>query len=180
MNGADSGKTGKLIIIVGFMGSGKTTVARELARLLKCRAIDLDESICERERRNPGEIIEQSGEEEFRRIEAETLRHVLNEKSDDSPTRILALGGGAWTIKTNRELIGRHEGIPVWLDTPFETCWRRIAVLTATRPLAPSEEKAAELYRERRSLYGLATIRLVIPETETASQTAGRIATALT
>jgi len=169
----------RLVVIVGFMGSGKTTVAQELARHLKCAAIDLDELICEREGRTPGQIIDQNGEETFRRIETEALYYLIAERSDDETTRIIALGGGAWTIKTNRDLISRHQGLSVWLDVPFETCWRRIQASDSTRPLASSKEKASTLYSVRRSVYGLATIHLVIPEAETASETARRIPTAL-
>ena len=61
--------TNQTIVIIGFMGSGKTTVGSELARLLNCRAVDLDSWITEREQRSPAEIIEQDGEAAFRRIE---------------------------------------------------------------------------------------------------------------
>jgi len=169
----------RLIVIVGFMGSGKTTIARQLARLLECQSIDLDELISERERRGPREIIEQSGEAEFRRIEGETLRHVLNEQSGDHTTRVIALGGGAWTIKTNRDLIGRLDGVTVWLDAPFETCWQRIEAQVATRPLASSREKAAILYQQRRTLYELARIHVPLLGTETAPEAASTIESAL-
>ena len=83
------------IIIIGFMGTGKTTVALELARKLNCRAIDLDDLIAiTREGRSPKEIIEQDGESRFREIETEALREVLQ----DETARVVAVGGGAWTI----------------------------------------------------------------------------------
>ena len=171
-------KRTRLIVIVGFMGSGKSTVARELGRLLNSPAIDLDELICKRAGRTPEEIIGQDGEGEFRRIETETLHNELAAPPDEM-TWIISLGGGAWTVKTNRDLISLHEGFSVWLDAPFETCWRRIEANEGTRPLASSQEKARVLYVERRSLYELTTIHLAIPETETAQETARRIQTAL-
>jgi len=63
--------TDQQIIIIGFMGTGKTTVAHELGRKLNCLAVDLDELIARRESRTASEIIEQDGESEFRRIEAQ-------------------------------------------------------------------------------------------------------------
>src|SRR6266446_3489290 len=92
------------IVIVGFMGCGKTTVAEALALQLGCQAIDLDSLITERESRSPAEIMEQDGEPAFREIETDALREVLENKKD----RVIALGGGAWTIEANRTLITQH------------------------------------------------------------------------
>ncbi|HXG84647.1 MAG TPA: shikimate kinase, partial [Pyrinomonadaceae bacterium] len=92
--------TSQKIILTGFMGVGKSTVARFLAFILKCKKIDLDAIIEESERRTISEIIETIGEAEYRRIETENLRRVLAA----SDTRIIALGGGAWTVEENRNL----------------------------------------------------------------------------
>jgi len=69
--------TTQQIIIIGFMGTGKTTVAHELGRQLNCLAVDLDELIERREHRSASEIIEQDGEGEFRRIESHLLYETL-------------------------------------------------------------------------------------------------------
>ena len=69
--------TNPQIVIIGFMGTGKTTLAHELGRKLDCLVVDLDELITRRESRSPSEIIEQDGENEFRRIEAQLLCEVL-------------------------------------------------------------------------------------------------------
>jgi len=176
---ANSGNTPKLIVIVGFMGAGKTTVAREFARLLNCRAVDLDELITERERRTPAEIIEQSGEEEFRRIETETLRQVLNEISGAGEKCIVALGGGAWTIPENRELIAQHAGSTVWLNAPFELCWKRIQDGTVGRPLAASREVAERLFVTRLPIYEIAQIKLAVLENRNVMEIASMVASAL-
>ena len=76
------------IIITGFMGAGKTTVARALARVLNCNALDLDLLITEKEKRSPKEIIEQDGEAAFREVETRNLRQALSRGSD----RVIALG----------------------------------------------------------------------------------------
>jgi shikimate kinase len=167
-----------LIVIIGFMGSGKTTVARELGRLLRCRAIDLDELISERERRSPGEIIEQSGEDEFRRIETETLRQSLAEQSD-SPAGVIALGGGTWTLPENRVLIDQHDGLTVWLDTPFELCWQRIETGGERRPLAGDEPQARMLHALRQPQYALARVQLQVGTNQSAAEICVKIVEAL-
>jgi shikimate kinase len=146
------------IIITGFMGSGKTTVAQALARSLDCRSIDLDQLITERAGRTPKEIIEQDGESGFREIETRLLREAL----EQGAARVIALGGGAWIIQTNRDLIAAHNGFAAWLDAPFELCWQRITAAGRKRPLARSEEQARKLYEERRPVYELATLRVAV------------------
>src|SRR2546423_8308132 len=121
------------IIILGFMACGKTTVARELARQLDCDYVDLDSFITERHGRSPAAIIQQDGEENFREIETLALRDVLQNKD----ARVIALGGGTWTIPANRTLAALHDCETVWLDVSFEVCWDRIVAAATARPLAP-------------------------------------------
>jgi shikimate kinase len=78
------------IIITGFMGAGKTSIASALARRLACAMIDLDQFIREREGRTPQAIIDEDGEQRFREIEAQALREAL----ETDGARIIALGGG--------------------------------------------------------------------------------------
>jgi len=145
------------VIITGFMASGKTTVARALARKLGCQNIDLDQFITTRTGRSPKEIIEQDGESAFREVETNFLREALDAES----AGVIALGGGAWTLVRNRELIAERNGITVWLDVPFEVCWQRIAMGGSERPLAPDREHAHNLYLERRRLYQLAALNVI-------------------
>jgi shikimate kinase len=163
------------LIIVGFMGTGKSTVACEIGAKLNCLPVDLDQLITRRAGHTPGEIIEQAGEEEFRRIEHELLREVLSEQ----PARIIAVGGGAWTIPKNRQLIAENGALAVWLDAPFEVCWQRIEAGGDLRPLAPSREIAEQLYLERQPIYKLANIRISISDHESAGEIATRIAEAI-
>ena len=145
------------IIITGFMASGKTTVARALARALGCQSIDLDQFIIDQTGRSPKEIIEQDGESVFREVETSLLREALRLES----ARVIALGGGAWTLQQNRDLIAEHGGLTVWIDAPFEVCWQRIAASGTERPLAPNREQAYKLYSQRRALYELASLSLI-------------------
>lgn len=162
----------RLIAITGFMGSGKTTVARALASLCRCEALDLDESITRSEQRSPKEIIEQDGEDKFREIETYALSELLRRKTGG----VVALGGGTWSIPANRELLSEHAAITIWLDVPFELCWNRIQTSRQRRPLAPSEEAARQRYQERLDTYALADLRVVITETESSDEIVRRIA----
>jgi len=148
--------TDRRIIVVGFMGCGKTTVARALAQRLGCAMVDLDSFITDREGHTPAEIIVQDSEPSFREIETQALRVVLEENA----ARVIALGGGAWMIEANRALVAQHDCLSVWLDAPFELCWERITSSGTRRPLAPDRESARELYYSRRPAYGLAQIRI--------------------
>ena len=159
------------IVIVGFMGCGKTSAAKHLARLLACSMVDLDSFITDREGRSPAEIIEHDGEDAFRKIETETLREVLA----DSSARVIALGGGAWTIEANRELVNRHDCVSVWLDTPFKLCWNRITSGNTNRPLAPDRSSAHRLYDSRRKSYEQAQLHVDINQHSKAHNTAATI-----
>ena len=159
------------------MGSGKTTVAQALANRLGCDMIDLDSFITKHESRTPGEIIEQDGEAAFRDIETRQLCHLLEEPD----ARVIALGGGTWTIETNRELVTRSGGLTVWLDAPFELCWQRIQAISVSggrvRPLAPDRESARGLYERRRASYELATFKVNLDGNEHADMVAAQIQT---
>ncbi len=162
------------IVITGFMGAGKTTVARALAARLKGEMIDLDDLITARSGRTPQQIIDTDGEPRFREIETETLREAL----EQSKARIIALGGGAWTIAENRALIERPGCLSVWLDAPFELCWQRIASGKDERPLARSRDSAQKLYGERRMIYQLAALWVAAGEGRSAAEVAAEIAAA--
>ena len=145
------------IVLVGFMGCGKTTVGQELARRLGGDFIDLDTFIAENIGRTPAEIIRDDGEPAFRSIETRALEEVLRERG----VRVIALGGGAWTMPANRTLVENQNCLSIWLDGPFELCWKRISAEgNPTRPLAPDRETARKLYEERHAAYRLAQLRI--------------------
>ena len=148
--------TDRRIVIVGFMGCGKTTVAKALAQRLGCDSLDLDSFVTNREGRSPAEIIAQDSEPSFREIETRALKVVLEE----NPAGVIALGGGAWMIEANRALAEKHACLSVWLDAPFELCWERIQSSGTNRPLAPDRQSAQALYDSRSLTYGLAQIRI--------------------
>ena len=165
---------GRPVVITGFMGAGKTTVAAALAERLGCPLIDLDRLVAEREGRTAQVIIDDDGEPRFREIESDALREAL--KTDAG---IIALGGGTWTIERNRELVAEHGGLTVWLDAPFELCWQRIESATHTRPLARDPAKARALYEARSADYGRASLRLSVDDHMSARAIAEEIVRAL-
>jgi len=160
------------IVIVGFMGCGKTAVAKELSRQLDSKFIDLDSFITERNGRSPAEIIQQDGETLFREIETLALRDVLQDRKASS----IALGGGTWTIPANRTLVALHDCLSIWLDVPFEVCWHRIMTSSKTvRPLAPDRDTAWDRYQTRRADYALAERHLTVDESDSAESLAEKI-----
>ena len=153
------------------MGVGKTTVAKHLAHLLECERLDLDAMIVESEHRTIAEIIEQEGIEKFRRIETATLRRIL-----ESNAKVVALGGGAWTIEENRRLIRERGFTTVWLESSFEHCWLNISASKRVRPLARNKTDARKLFEERQKVYCLADWHFIIKPELNSFEVAKRIA----
>lgn len=170
----NEGASERRIVLTGFMCAGKTTVARALAARLRCPMLDTDALIVARTGRTVEAIIDEDGEPRFRQIETETLRALLAD--DAGGPIVVALGGGAWAIAENRALIAAHRCLTVWLDAPFELCWRRIEESADARPLARQRERARALYDARRALYELAALRVGVAEAESAEDTAAGIA----
>ena len=154
--------TNRRIVLLGFMGCGKTTVARRLARELSCEFSDLDSFIADQTSRSPAEIIEADGEESFREIETRALNDVLH----NDAVRVIALGGGTWTVAANRTVIALHDCLTVWLDAPFELCWKRIQGGKTSRPLAPDREAALARYGARRGDYALAEQHIAVSDSD--------------
>lgn len=147
------------VVVTGFMGAGKTTVGRALARLLGCEFQDLDEVVTAREGRTPQQLIDDAGEAAFREAETGALRAAL----EGDERKVVALGGGAWTLERNRELVRARGFVSAWLDAPFELCWERIQEAGSTdRPFARDLERARGLYDERLASYGRADLRVVV------------------
>ena len=165
-------KPEKRIVLTGFMGVGKTSVARHLAFLLDCERLDLDYVIEASERCEIAELIHSVGLERYRQIETENLKKVVLDKS----VCILALGGGTWTIKENRELLKKHDFVSVWLESTFEHCWQNIRLSKKERPLAKNRIETKKLFDERENIYCLADWHFIIKAELTSFEIAKQIA----
>lgn len=151
-------KTANRIVLTGFMGVGKSTVARHLSKLTAKRHVDLDDEIESRLRTQIPAIIKESGIERFRELETRVLLEVLKDKR----ASIISLGGGAWLTDQNRKLIKEHGVTAVWLETTFEHCWRNIRFSRKERPLVKNKRQARKLFEEREKVYCLADWHFVI------------------
>lgn len=163
----------KNIVLIGFMGCGKSTVGRELHQRLGYRLIDTDHEIEERAGRTIAAIFADSGEETFRDFESELLRELT---SPDQPRRIVSTGGGIVGREGNRELL-RQLGYVVWLCAPMEIILERTAK-NRDRPLLHTDDPAERirtLLRIREPLYAeTAHLRL-----DTSDLDSGEIATGI-
>ena len=146
------------IVLTGFMGVGKSTVAKCLSHILKAERVDLDRFIETAESRTIAEIIATDGEEQFRLLETKYLRKVLFE----TDFQIIALGGGAWIKEENRRLIKESKAISLWLESTFEHCWRNISISKQERPLAKDKNSVEKLFAERQKVYCLADWHLIV------------------
>jgi shikimate kinase len=160
---APSTTAGSAVFLVGFMGAGKTSVGRTLARLLNWEFEDLDDRIQLREGRTVAEIFRSSGEQGFRRAEKAALRELIEEVQTGS-AKIVALGGGAFVQKANAARL-KAAGVPtVFLDAAVEELWERCskqATESGTeRPLLGSRERFSALYEKRRRSYLAASVRV--------------------
>ena len=164
------------IVITGFMGCGKSAVARELARRLNVVMIDLDDEITAREGQTPAQLITEAGEQAFRTIETNTLRELL----ETSAANVIALGGGAWIEGANRDLIDHYNCVSVWLDAPFEVCWERISACAKDRPLGKTRDDAEARYNLRKPIYALARIHVAVMANENVDDLSSRIELSLT
>ncbi len=159
------------IALTGFMGVGKSSVARHLGQMLRCRRVDLDAVIESREGRSIAEIIDTVGVDRYRQIETGSLKYVLGQDH----TRVLSLGGGTWTIPENRELLKEAGFTSVWLESTFEHCWLNIAFSRKDRPLARDKNAALRLFNERQSDYSLADWHFIVRPDLTSYQVAREI-----
>ena len=135
-----------LIFLVGFMGAGKTTVGRALARHLRYAFFDLDELISARAGKSVQEIFADLGEAEFRSLESaaiDSCRHMVRS--------VVALGGGAYVSEENRVSL-RAIGKTIWLDCPIEICLKRISG-DKSRPLLRDDDNMRALFVRRRAAY---------------------------
>ena len=145
--------------LVGFMGVGKSSVGRELARLLGRGFTDTDADIVERTGRTIPEIFA-SGEPAFRALELEAVSRALAVR----PAQVIALGGGAFAQPACAELLLR-DAVVVHLHTPWTVMLGLLDSLAADRPMihARAGWESQDLYLARAAAYRRAHLRVVVP-----------------
>lgn len=139
--------TVKPIFLCGFMGCGKSTVGKILAKKMGVKFADLDKYIEDKEKMSIPEIFEKKGEEYFRKVETEALAEFK------SLGGVVATGGGALLSEENGR-VAKSSGMVVFIDTFFNTCYDRIKD-DPNRPIAynSTKEQLKERFDQRRPLY---------------------------
>ncbi|MGL4989128.1 MAG: shikimate kinase [Cetobacterium sp.] len=142
------------IALIGFMGSGKTTIGRILAKSLDMKFIDIDRCISIREKRTIPEIFEEEGEKYFRDLE----RTIIEEESRDNNI-VISTGGGAIVDNVNIKNI-KNTSFVVYLDCDINTIYERVK-RSKTRPLLTNSQDMLktieELYDKRKTLYKISS-----------------------
>lgn len=137
------------IILIGFMGSGKSSVGRLLAEKLERKFVDMDDEIEIAENKTINEIFEEYGEEHFRSLETGYLEKLLTKKN-----KVISTGGGVIIKEENVEIL-RKIGVVVYLNTSIEQLMKNLEGDTL-RPLLQGKdvkEKIVNLLRTREPIY---------------------------
>jgi shikimate kinase len=144
------------IVLVGFMGSGKSASGTRLAERLRLPFVDLDRWIERAAGESVAGIFAGEGESGFRQRESEALRLALDQLSQGG---VLAGGGGLFARPENRARLAACNALVVWLDAPLAEIDRRIGT-DPSRPLFRDPAAIEELYRTRSADYAEADLRI--------------------
>lgn len=157
----------RTVAVVGFMGVGKTSVGRELARLLDRAFVDTDDVVQERSGRTIPELFEE-GEQVFRKLEREAVEDALS-----MPPCVVALGGGAFSQPGAAELLLTN-AIVVHLYTPFRVILGMLDALAVDRPLIRGRQpwEVQDLFLARAASYRRAHVRVCLPRRDVAEAAA--------
>jgi len=157
------------IAVAGFMGAGKSTVGRLLARRLGRPFADADAEVERRAGTSVRALWERDGEAAFRSLEERVTRELL--ERPDAP--VIALGGGALVADSTRALV-RERAFCAWLELPFATAWERAGAAPGARPLASDRASFERLGAARAEVYR-ATADAIVDSGESAEIVAGAI-----
>ncbi|WP_165967116.1 shikimate kinase [Jeotgalibacillus sp. S-D1] len=146
--------TNNHIILIGYMGAGKSTLGSNLAEMTGRTFIDLDLHIQQTEKKTIPQLFAEYGEMYFREKEAELLKEITGSK-------IIATGGGVLTFSNTTEWMKKN-GTVVYLHAPFSELYERIS-LDSNRPVVVNNTKAAlnEIYNKRHLAYQAAADLIV-------------------
>lgn len=139
------------VVLCGFMGCGKSTVGKLLARMADVDFIDMDEYIESREKMTVSGMFELYGEDGFREREHTAVMELSRRRGI-----VLAAGGGTLTFRRNAAPL-KQSGDIVFLNLDFDECYRRIKLSGRPLVLNNTRERLANIYREREKLYQAAS-----------------------
>ena len=148
----------RAIVLVGFMGAGKTSVGKALGRRLGWPFEDLDDRIQARMGQTIEQIFQNRGESDFRRAETAALRELFNEPGPWP--RVVALGGGAFVRSANTAVVKKAQAHTVFLGAGAQELFRRCQLEGVRRPLLRDLKQFRELYEQRRPYYLKAHLRI--------------------
>jgi shikimate kinase len=153
-----------MLILVGFMGVGKTTVGRVFGDLDEKTVLDTDHLLAELVKQPVGEYMVEVGEAVFRQTEADVLRVALKSDAD-----VISTGGGVVELTENIALLRDHQAQVVWLKSTYETNLARLDAALVDRPLRMTQDSDAfkRLWNRRQPLYQ--SVADVIVDTENKS-----------
>ncbi|WP_281228341.1 shikimate kinase [Flavobacterium aquiphilum] len=132
----------KKIILLGYMGCGKSTIAQKLSGIVSIPYVDLDEFIEKNEKMSIKQIFENFGEIHFRKLEHKYFLELLNTPEQN----IIGLGGGTPCYANNHELLIGDNVVSIYLKASVETLFERLVSNKSKRPLIAdkSEEEMKE------------------------------------
>ncbi len=160
----------KNIYLVGFMGSGKSTVGKILAEKLNMNFVDIDKLIEEKEGMKIKDIFEQKGESYFRELERKQIEATVKQEG-----LVVSTGGGLGANLDNMNFMKKN-GDVVWLDVSLNTVLDRLKNDQDRPLLKQPTEKIKQLFEERKNVYRLANIRVNVDK-KTPSQIVEEILT---
>lgn len=164
--------TGNNIVLVGYMGSGKTTIGKYISRKFGYEFIDTDEYIMKKEGMSINDIFSQKGEEYFRRLETDIVRDL----GTSLHNAVIATGGGLPMRDENRKLL-KDLGTVYYLKTEADTIFRRISG-NEDRPLLLCEnpyERICSMLSEREPAYLLCADAVICTDNKSIEDVAGEI-----
>lgn len=137
------------LVLTGFMGAGKSTIGRILAKRLDWAFLDLDTHLEQRTGATIPELFERYGEARFRRLESTALASALGQANT-----VLALGGGTPEGLTNRLLLEQTPAtLTIFLDAPFPVLFDRCMMQGIARPVLENPDAAQLRFAARHPLY---------------------------
>ena len=160
------------IILIGYMGSGKSTVAKELHIKTGVEIIDTDETLVKEQGRSINEIFQTDGEASFRNLETEFLRRL----SERSSAYILSTGGGMPVREENRAIL-KKLGTVFFLKANTDTIFERVKEDTQRPLLQGTDQRAkiARMLKERTPMYELTADHVIETDVKTVKDVVSEI-----